>query len=230
MAHLTFDCISADGVRTRSFYARNLVLAGWTGRDREALQHHIDELAELGIPGPTTTPMFYRCGVGLVTQTPVLQVLGPDTSGEVEYVLIAMDDGLWVTVGSDQTDRRQEAAIGIAMSKQLGGKVLAREAWRVDEVAMHWDQIALRAWVTIGGERVPYQDATLGQIKSPLDLISGWTGGGSSLPDGTIMMGGTPAAIGGVRPAARFEMELSDPVLGRSITAGYDIETLQVIA
>ena len=39
----------------------------------------------------------------------------------------------------------------------------------------------------------------------------------------TPMMCGTLPAIGGVRPAARFDFELSDPVLERQITAGYDI-------
>jgi hypothetical protein len=44
------------------------------------------------------------------------------------------------------------------------------------------------------------------------------------------MFGGTLAAIGGVRPADRFEMELSDPVLGRTIRHGYNIEPLPVVS
>ena len=35
-------------------------------------------------------------------------------------------------------------------------------------------------------------------------------------------------AIGGVRPATRFEGELEDPVLKRKITFGYDVKTLPI--
>ena len=44
------------------------------------------------------------------------------------------------------------------------------------------------------------------------------------------MFCGTLGAIGGIRPASRFEMELHDPKLGRTITAAYDIETLAVVS
>jgi hypothetical protein len=44
------------------------------------------------------------------------------------------------------------------------------------------------------------------------------------------MFGGTLGAIGGIRPAARFEMELVDPILGRTIRHGYDIDVLPVIS
>ncbi len=44
------------------------------------------------------------------------------------------------------------------------------------------------------------------------------------------MFGGTLGAIGGIRPASRFEMELEDPVLGRSLTHAYDIAVLPVVA
>jgi len=43
------------------------------------------------------------------------------------------------------------------------------------------------------------------------------------------MMGGTMSAIGGIRPASRFEMELEDPVTGDRIIHAYDIEALPVV-
>lgn len=228
MPTLTFERLSAAGSETKSFIAEDLVLAGWTGRNQAALQHHIDELKELGVAPPSRTPIYYRCGVELVTQTAHLQVLGPDTSGEVEYVLLALDDGLWVTVGSDQTDRKAEA-IGVALSKQLAGKVLAKTCWPLAELKDHWDQITIRAWATIGGERLLYQDATLGAIRPPLELVRGYSGS-EWLAPGTVMMSGTPPAIGGIRPASRFEMELADPATGRTISHGYDIEALEVVS
>ena len=42
------------------------------------------------------------------------------------------------------------------------------------------------------------------------------------------MFGGTVPAIGGVRPADRFEGELVDPVLGRTLSLSYDVMRLPV--
>ena len=40
----------------------DLVIAGWTGRNVEALEKHIAELEELGVPRPSSVPCFYRVG------------------------------------------------------------------------------------------------------------------------------------------------------------------------
>ena len=113
--------------------------------------------------------------------------------------------------------------------KQLAGKVIARTCWRLDDVLAGWDGISMRSWAVTDGKREPYQDCTLGQILSPKQLIDGFTGGGALQP-GTMMMSGTPAAIGGIRPAGRFEMELADAATGRNIRHGYDIVPVDVVA
>lgn len=205
-----------------------LIVAGWTARDDVAVQHHIEELGALGIPGPSTWPLFYRLGVTQLTQVGHLQVLGPDTSGEVEPVLVSLVDGLWVTLGSDHTDRKAEA-MGVALSKQLCSKVLGTQLWRFDEVAPHWDRLVLRAWATIDGKRVLYQEGAVAAIRSPQDLMQRCTGQ-ASLPPGTLMFCGTLNSLGGVRPGSRFEMELEDPVLGRRLSHAYDIEALPVVS
>src|SRR4051812_42966339 len=137
-----------------------LIVAGWTGRDEAALRHHIEELAAIGVPRPSSVPVFYRNSVLNLTQAPVLEVLGPDTSGEAEPAVVALGDRLCLTVGSDHTDRKVET-LGIALSKQLCAKPLGRELWLLDEVAGHWDQLKLRSYATIDGARVLYQDGTL---------------------------------------------------------------------
>jgi hypothetical protein len=229
MPQLTFLRETGSSSEQVIFNATQLVLAGWTGRDPAALQHHIDELAVLGVAPPSTIPIFYRTAVDLVTTTERLQVLGPDTSGEVEYVLLSFPDGLWFTVGSDQTDRKAESVIGIAPSKQLAGKVLAPTAWRLAEFSVRWDRMRIRSWATIEGRRTLYQDATLGDIRPPAELIEKYAGG-KSLPPGTVMMSGTPAAIGGIRPASRFEMAIEDPETGRAIRHAYDIDVLPIVS
>ena len=49
------------------------------------------------------------------------------------------------------------------------------------------------------------------------------------LPENTLMFCGTLAARGGVRPTGRFEFEIEDPVLGRSIAHGYSVRILPVL-
>lgn len=205
-----------------------LIVAGWTGRDAAAIRHHIEELGAIGVPAPSAVPLFYRLAATQLTQVAHLQVLGPDTSGEVEPVIVSLADGLWVTVGSDHTDRKAET-IGVALSKQLCSKVLGPRLWRFDEVAPHWDRLLLRAWAVIDDERVLYQEGPVAGLRSPQDLI-GRCCGEAGLPAGSAMFCGTMAAIGGVRPAGRFEMELEDPVLGRSIGHAYDVEVLPVVS
>ena len=53
--------------------------------------------------------------------------------------------------------------------------------------------------------------------------------GRTALPDGCAMFCGTFAAKGGIRPAARFDYQIEDPVLKRSISHGYNIITLPVL-
>lgn len=206
----------------------SLIIAGWAGRDEAAIEHHIEELAAIGVPRPSTTPLYYRVAAQTLTQSNELVVLGPDSSGEVEPVVVAMADGLWIGIGSDHTDRKAEAA-GIALSKQLCGKPVGNDLWAYADVEGHWDQLILRSWAIINGERVLYQESPVSSLRTPRDLIQKHTGS-DMLPAGTLMFCGTPGAIGGIRPATRFEMELKDPVLNRSLTHGYDIPVLPVIS
>ena len=71
------------------FTIDRLVVAGWTGRDIETVQHHIDELEALGVTPPSTTPLFYQVSNTLLTQEASVQVLGEATSGEAKPLLIS---------------------------------------------------------------------------------------------------------------------------------------------
>ena len=204
----------------------NLVIAGWTGRDQAAVQHHIEELKAIGVAPPARIPCYYRASVDLLTSASTLQFLGPDSSGEVEFVMVALPDGLWVGLGSDHTDRKVEA-YSVPVSKQLCHKPFAPQLWRFDDVAPHWDRLELSAHIVEGGARTLYQRGTVAQMRPPAELIAGY-GAGGALPAGTAMFCGTFAAIGGVRPTPGFEMALHDPVLGRTIEHRYTSETLPI--
>ena len=106
---------------------------------------------------------------------------------------------------------------------------VTRDAWRFDEVAPHWDQLQVRAWIEEGGAEVLYQDGTLASLRSARELIGGYTGG-PPLAGGTGMTCGTVAVIGGIRPASVFRMELRDPVLNRRIGHRYTIDVLPEVA
>ena len=222
---LTFTRHAGGKTDQISFTPHTLIVAGWTGRDEGALNHHIEELAAIGVPRPSSVPVFYRNAVNNVMQTERLEVLGPDTSGEVEPVVVVLDDGMWIGLGSDHTDRKAET-MGIALSKQLCGKVMGSSLWRFPDISAHWDQIMIRARASIDGTRTLYQEGPLAAMRHPDDLIARY---GAKLAPGTIMFCGTLGAKGGIRPASRFEMELEDPVLKRSMTHAYDVIDLPVI-
>jgi Protein of unknown function (DUF2848) len=195
-----------------------LIIAGWTGRDEAALRKHIRELEEIGVRPPKTTPIFYRVSANLFCHADEIQVSGPDTSGEVEFVLISSPEGLKLAVGSDHTDRKAET-IGVSLSKQLCAKPVSRESWRYDEVKPHWEKLVLRAWAD--GEL--YQEGAVTAMRSPEDLMARYP-----LKPGYAMFCGTLAAKGGIHSAGRFAMELEDPVLGRKLRHEYRIQVLPV--
>jgi hypothetical protein len=227
-AVLRFEGLAHGAAETVEAPVDTLVIAGWTGRDAAAIEHHIAELAALGVPRPSRVPLYYRVAASLLTQADRVEMLGPDSSGEVEPILIGAADRLWVSIASDHTDRKVES-YSVAVSKQLCAKPCARTAWRFEEVAEHWDRLMLRSFVVEDGRRTLYQEGALAAIRPPRDLIAGFAGS-KRLPRGTAMLCGTLAARGGVRSAPRFEMELEDPVLGRAIRHGYDIAPLPVVA
>ena len=206
----------------------DLVIAGWTGRDVESLERHIRELEEVGIQRPASIPCFYRASADQLTTNREVQFLGSDSSGEVEFVLYGTRDGMLIGVGSDHTDRRVEA-YSVAVSKQMCTKPVSSQAWRYEEVVDHFDELLLRSWVTENGVKTQYQKGSVAAMRRPEELIDLCFDGASALPVETAMFCGTLAAVGGIRPADRFDGEIEDPVLKRRISFGYSVETLPVV-
>jgi hypothetical protein len=202
----------------------SLVIAGWTGRNVEALEAHIKELEAIGVKRPKSVPIFYRVAYSLMTTAPAIEVMADKSSGEVEFVLYALNDGLWLGVGSDHTDRKAET-VGVTLSKQLCAKPVGATLWRYDEVKPHWDKLKLRSFVPDGSKRRLYQEGPVTNMRSPEELIRLYTGG-DKLKAGTAMFCGTFAVHGEISYSGTFDMELEDPVLGRKLTHGYKIVSL----
>jgi hypothetical protein len=224
------DLILLRGSETRreTIKIRELVIAGWTGRDPAAVEKHIAELEALGVRRPASTPIFYRVAAARLTTADTIEAVGAASSGEVEFVLLRHGGALWVGAGSDHTDREAET-YGVTVSKQMCDKPVASAFWAFGDVAGHWDRLLLRSHVVDGdGRRSLYQEGPVTAMLDPAALTAHYAGR-DRLPDGTAMFCGTLPAHGGVRPAERFEFELEDPVRGRTIRHGYAIKVLPVL-
>lgn len=230
MPSLKFELRQQSRIQNRTIEIDQVVIAGWTGRDHRQVQKHIDELKAMGIPEPSATPLFYRVSAELVTQAPTIQVLGPASSGEIEPVLFAAEDGIWLTIGSDHTDRDVERA-GVALAKQLCPKPVARTAWRWDEVHQQADNMLLKSWIGNGQNRQAYQQGGLVDL-IPLNALlqQMQIQLGRGLEPGTLVFCGTLASEGGVRPSDHFSGLLLDPSAGRTITLEYDVEFLRIVS
>ncbi|WP_133647857.1 DUF2848 domain-containing protein [Paraburkholderia flava] len=227
MPQVSFNVVSRSGTSVMSTVVLDrLTIAGWAGRDQAAIEHHIAELAALGVKRPSTTPCFYRLGAELLTQAEQIDVVGAKSSGEAECVLVRSDDGLLVTIGSDHTDREVEA-YGVTVSKQVCPKPVARDAWRFDDVAGHWDQLQLRAYAVTNGARRVYQQGSIASLLAAADLLER-----APLAANAAMFCGTLAVEGGIVgmiDGDALELELHDPVLNRTLRHAYRVRALPIV-
>lgn len=232
----SMHCLSRDGSATtvsHTLRPSTFVIAGWTGRDAAAIAHHIHELEAVGVPAPSSVPLYYRASASLLTQDSVIEVLGDSSSGEAEPVLFFAEGTWWLTVGSDHTDRKVET-YSVAVSKQMCPKPVADEAWRWMDVAAYQDELELSSRILENGRWVDYQRGTLGSIRPLESLREGCFPGGVA-HDGSFVSCGTLGAIkneagAGIRPASQMELEIRDPRTRRSIRHRYAVINLPVIA
>lgn len=218
----------ADTGVTRDVRIQELIIAGWAGREQAGIDEHIEELKALGVRPPSATPLFYRVAASQLTTAPEIQVLGDQSSGEVEVVLIGTDEGTLVAIGSDHTDREAEAW-SVAHSKQVCAKPVGSQTWWLRDIIGHWDQLQMTAHATIDDREVLYQQGSVTGLLHPVDLLRRFGLDSPELAPGQAMLCGTLPVIGGVRAAQAFRMELSDPVTGRTLRHQYRIQSLPVV-
>lgn len=226
---LSFQLDAGDASQTLDTDVHTFIVAGWAGRDRDAIEHHIEELALIGVPRPSAVPLYYRVAENQLSQAPRIQAVGPHSSGEVETLVFTVDGEMYVSLTSDHTDRKLESH-SVALSKQLCAKPVGTSAWRFADVAGHWDELVIRSFIEENGAEVLYQEGALSALRTPTDLIAGYLGGAAALPAGVAMSCGTVGAIGGIRPSTAFTMELFDPRSGRSLRHRYAVEVLPEVA
>ncbi len=203
-----------------------VIVAGFTGRNQEAIRAHIAELMAQGMRAPDRVPAFYLVSPAVLTQADQIIVTHDQTSGEVEIAFLVRGDEVYVTLASDHTDRAAEA-LDIALAKQVCPKILATSAWRLAELRAGWDALEMRSWIHENGERVLYQEGSAAELLAPDDLFRSIPF--KRRPDVFVVLGGTLPAIGKLRSSDYFWAELRDPRSGRSIHLEYGIHALDIL-
>lgn len=183
----------------RSIDVRRLVVAGFTGRDEAAVQRHIDELMRDGIAAPPEVPALYVLPVGLLTTADAIDVEGDRTSGEVEPVIFVTDDGAYVGVGSDHTDRLLERE-DIYTAKAACPKVVSRDVVPIEDIDDRWDDLVVRS------QRGLYQQSTLRELLPPGDVLSRV----GDVRNAVVFLGTVALLTGGFVFAEEFAAELVD--------------------
>ena len=215
------------------------------GRNVESTNEFLDEIRAKGYKIHPAAGICFRSRY-LITNEQAIEVQGPQTSGEVEFVAAVHQGDVFVSVGSDHNDRSLEelstSMLGkvwdTAKSKQMVPAVVAREAWPYADVQAHWDDIVLKSYVTASRQRVSYQEFRLGDLCD----LEHYLGRCSWLrEDGSILLGGSGSILPSVPQHVYqgqsslqdvtfphdFHFEMFDPVLVRTIAHSYTVLSLE---
>lgn len=208
---------------TSTVTVKRLLNAGYAGKNQEEVRAHVDELAKLGVPAPTTTPTLYPVSPYLAQQSRQVDVQHAKTSGEAEWALIIDDAGEeLLTCACDHTDRQLETH-GVAWSKNASPDVLAVKAWHYADVVDCMDEVRLTGWV--GDERTVIQDAPASALLEPSYWLQVLEERGERKP-GTVLLSGTITMSDGEKQFSnRWGVALEHAALGR-IELEYEVRQM----
>lgn len=210
------------------YTVKEIINAGYTGRNQAAVQAHIDELKAVGVPAPDKIPTYYTKAARLLTTDDGFYAVDKENTGECEYVLLIAEDGkIYVGVGSDHTDRALERT-NIPKAKQMCPNFISRNIWRYEDVKDNWDKMEMRSWIN-GNRSTLLQETTLDAFMTPEDLmerVKVLCGG--KLEPGTVIFSGTVGGlIEGYPFSDNFEVELLNPANGEKLVCKYDIKLIK---
>lgn len=215
-----------EGGQTVSIEHETVVIAGYTGRDAEIVQHHIDELAAAGIPPPPKVPMFYPMPNVILTTARQISVPSAESSGEVEPVILSDGHDLFLGIGSDHTARDLER-VDIAHSKEVCPKVLGTHAIRIEEAALRdgrLDSLTLESRI----DAEPYQQGAFSAIM-PLGALLDLARAGP-LEGATrfvLFCGTVPLLEETFRFGVRFHGRIAGPAIPIPLELHYDTEVVK---
>lgn len=204
---------------------KRLLIAGYTGKDQASVKKHIDELREIGVPAPPQVPMIYDVSTNLLTTSPSISVVQESSSGEAEVVIMNVKGKWYVGLGSDHTDRELEK-LSIQKSKQVCSKPISTQFWLLDDIESRWDDIEMRSWMIVNGEKKEYQTGTLGEFLHPKELIKIITERGYYSEDLMVFCGTLPIVTGEFIYGEGFSAQLYDALTDRKIQLDYKVHIL----
>ncbi len=206
------------------FECKSLIIAGYTGRNIDAVNQHIEELKSENIPSPDTIPAFWQVTPDLLTTDTQIQINGERTNGEIEFVILKTDNETYVTVGSDHTDRKIERS-DFTLSKQKCAKIVSDNLWLYDDLVEHWDDLILRSWTSNQNGRDLYQQGNVSKCLKPTDLLVKMKETELLIDtSGLALYCGTLSTVPGkMIYSDTFYMEIEDPIFNRKINHSYKI-------
>lgn len=220
---MDFKIVTKNGESVISADIKNLMVVGFSGKDVEKTMEHIHELEKEGVKCPFEVPVPYQCDPQIVTRKEVIDVIGPKTSGEAEYLILCHEGKFYIGIGSDHTDREMEA-VSIHKSKQVCLKPCSVEFWDYEEVKDHLPQLRLISTQVVDGKKIDYQNGVAGDLL-PFDVIIEKVQKEVPLEDCLIYTGTVPL-LNGFRFGEQFSARLVDDQLGRELTLTYKIHVI----
>jgi len=176
-------------------------------------------MSTLGVKPPPHVPMLYPLMPTLVTNATDIDVIGDDSTPEVEVVLFRAAGGDYLTVGSDHTDRRIEA-VSALQGKNSCPKIVSATAWPVHEVLDHWDSLTLRSRC---GDSL-LQAGALSHVMTYEQLMAFVREHDGDLMEGRLVFSGTvPTQAKPPKGDVTIRLDLIDPVLHRSLRHDYNV-------
>ncbi|WP_203287775.1 DUF2848 family protein [Metabacillus sp. cB07] len=212
---------------TIHFQPEHLVVMGFTSRDTRVLKKLFNAMEKIGGQIPETTPVVFPLSADLLTTKEEISVVGSDTNGEVEYLIILSKGEIYIGVGSDHADKQIESQ-NIHKSKQLCAKHMSEEVWKWSAVKDHWDEIVLESRYIVNGKEELYQRNIAEVMLRPEDIIQSVESDydHSLLNLECVIFSGSVPTIDGFKYGEHFKYSLHDPVNKEKISSEYSVKIL----
>lgn len=210
--------------RSVKFNPETLIIAGFTGKDKESAKHHLEELRKAGVPVPEKIPAFYEVDVSRLTDKSDIEVTSSESSGEAEPVLLTTGGKMYIAVGSDHTARDLEMQ-DIGKSKSACRKPISTEVFEIETVLKNWDHLLLRSYVKVNGEELLYQEgrvSSLLKIFDLLDKLREWNDT-IGLEESAIFLGTVPILGGEFVYGDWYRVELIDTRSSEALSREYNV-------
>lgn len=218
-----FEICELNKSYSKQFDIQTLCGLGFTSKNREIIQAHINEQLVLGIQTSQDIPHHFLCWPGLLNFEDHLFVVGHDTSGEIEFAILKGEDHkIYIGLISDHCDR-EVSALKVTKSKQVCSRPVCRQVWRWEDIKDHWNQITLKSYQYVDGKEVPYQEGCLGDY-IPLEDIVAFAESSMKTESNYLIMSGTVATVSGYFDNSGFVGRMHDPVLKRTLTVEYKLD------